>query len=217
MTGSLDAVVGNDDVEHRQKRALRSLSARLGAERASRGWSMRELSLRTGVSIAQLSRIESGERQPSFGTLINLADAFGLTPSDLLADTKRPEPKETPTILAGDSTEMDGFRIAALSRPHSTGFTVVRLQFGPEETKHDYQVHSGTEWLYVTQGSVGLWLAQEGIEQPQTYVLRKGEAAQFSARVPHRLEWSSDPQLAEALLLTLPDAPHLPVLGRSEN
>ena len=67
------------------------ISGRLGervlAIRKQRGFMLREVSERTGVSIAMLSMIERGHSNPSIGTLHALADAFGVRMSDSSSTT----------------------------------------------------------------------------------------------------------------------------------
>ncbi len=64
------------------------LSGRLGERaltiRKQRGLMLREVSERTGVSIAMLSMIEHGRSTPSIGTLHALADAYGIQMSEFL-------------------------------------------------------------------------------------------------------------------------------------
>ena len=46
--------------------------------RERKGVSLRELARRSGVGVATLSRIESGEANPRLSTLLLLADALGV-------------------------------------------------------------------------------------------------------------------------------------------
>ncbi|HET9017304.1 MAG TPA: helix-turn-helix transcriptional regulator [Thermomicrobiaceae bacterium] len=48
------------------------------ALRAERGWSLREASARSGVSVPYLSEIERGRKEPSGAVLAQLARAFDL-------------------------------------------------------------------------------------------------------------------------------------------
>ncbi len=52
--------------------------------RADRGWSLRALSERSGLSVAFLSEIERGLKEPSGAVLGHLAVAFGVSLADLL-------------------------------------------------------------------------------------------------------------------------------------
>lgn len=48
--------------------------------RELRGWSQRELADRAGLKQAQISRLESGKREPRLSTVRALADALGVDP-----------------------------------------------------------------------------------------------------------------------------------------
>lgn len=62
------------------------IRAQLGREirlaRIARGWTLKELSDASGVSISQLSSIERGAHLPSIESLLVVAHALGATPSD---------------------------------------------------------------------------------------------------------------------------------------
>ncbi len=66
----------------------RRLADRLQRLRAQRGWTLDELSTRSGVSRASLSRLERGETSPTASLLNRLCAAHGLSMSRLLAEVE---------------------------------------------------------------------------------------------------------------------------------
>src|SRR5258705_13934567 len=60
------------------------IARRLRLERDRRGWSLAELSERSGVSKATISKIEREEASPTAVILVRLAGAFDLTLAGLL-------------------------------------------------------------------------------------------------------------------------------------
>jgi XRE family aerobic/anaerobic benzoate catabolism transcriptional regulator len=76
---------------------LERLGNRARDLRASRGWTLRELAERSGVSVRFLVALESGHGNISVKRLADLAEALGTTPSDLLRDS---EDVPTPQIVA---------------------------------------------------------------------------------------------------------------------
>jgi transcriptional regulator with XRE-family HTH domain len=66
-----------------------AISASIKRERATRGWSLAELSERSGVSKAMISKVERGEASPTATVLGKLSGAFGLALSALLALAER--------------------------------------------------------------------------------------------------------------------------------
>jgi transcriptional regulator with XRE-family HTH domain len=65
--------------------ATRRIAERVRAERETRGWSLADLSERSGVSRAMISKIERGESSPTAALLGKLSGAFGLTLTTLLS------------------------------------------------------------------------------------------------------------------------------------
>ncbi|MBV6657757.1 MAG: helix-turn-helix transcriptional regulator [Devosiaceae bacterium] len=61
-----------------------AIARRVQLERKARGWSMTELSARSDVSKAAISKIERGEMSPTANVLVRLAHAFELTLAGLL-------------------------------------------------------------------------------------------------------------------------------------
>lgn len=61
----------------------------IGIARECKGWTLRDLEQRTGVSNALISQIETGHvKDPGFSTVVRLADALGLK-LDRLAEPTR--------------------------------------------------------------------------------------------------------------------------------
>lgn len=61
-----------------------SFGDNLRAARLARGLSHGELSSLAGIDIATVYRLEAGDRQPRLPTILRLADALGITGSDLI-------------------------------------------------------------------------------------------------------------------------------------
>lgn len=78
---------------------LDSLGRRVRAARTARGWTLRELSERSGVSLRFLVQLEAGDGNISVRRLTSVATALGTTPGALLADGAVPGPEST-TVIA---------------------------------------------------------------------------------------------------------------------
>ena len=61
--------------------------------RERRGWSLRDLGKRSGVSYVTVQRIEAGKMSPTLDTLEKLATALGITVRDLIPPMPRPTRK----------------------------------------------------------------------------------------------------------------------------
>ena len=65
---------------------LTSIAEGLRHERIRAGLTLEQLALRSDLSIAHLSRLESGDRQPSIAALITLSRALGISMSACLRE-----------------------------------------------------------------------------------------------------------------------------------
>lgn len=68
-----------------QERLRASLGRQIKMLRVERGWSLKDLTGHTGISVSQLSSIERGAHMPSIESLLHLCEALGTKPSALLA------------------------------------------------------------------------------------------------------------------------------------
>lgn len=69
-----------------QDRLRAQLGRRIRLARTERGWTLKELSEASGVSVSQLSSIERGAHLPSLESLLTVAEALGKKPSVWLGD-----------------------------------------------------------------------------------------------------------------------------------
>lgn len=72
---------------------LQTVGAKVSEARTGRGWTLRELAERSGVSVRFLVQLEAGRGNISIKRLADLAGAFGLTASDLLRETTILKPR----------------------------------------------------------------------------------------------------------------------------
>jgi transcriptional regulator with XRE-family HTH domain len=54
------------------------------AERVKRFWTQERLAKESGISQKALSKIETNEVEPRFSTILKIAEALGLDPSELV-------------------------------------------------------------------------------------------------------------------------------------
>lgn len=60
------------------------LASRLQSARESCGLTLRAAAVRSGVHIVSIARFEKNRRAPTIATLCKLAEAYGITPGELL-------------------------------------------------------------------------------------------------------------------------------------
>ncbi|WP_225830221.1 helix-turn-helix domain-containing protein [Streptomyces sp. NK08204] len=155
------------------------VAPQLRALRRRAGLTLEAAARAAGLSPAHLSRLETGQRQPSLPMLLALARIYGTTVSELLGETVadrdaivRAADME-PTLAAGWTY----FQAGAPGR----GMQALRVR-APYGTQGDIvRVHPGEEWLYVLKGRLRLQLGDTA------HLLAPGDSAHFDSLTPHRL------------------------------
>jgi transcriptional regulator with XRE-family HTH domain len=173
MDGELTSELGMD---------LAMVGGRLRRLRGERGWRLEDLAERTGLSKAYLSRLESGERQPSLTALFSIARAYGISFSALF----EPEPEVQGSVVTrgngGPIQRGNGLLYSKLSGGNWTfNLRPLRVVVPAEREGETLYQHEGEQWLYVLSGRLHLEIGEE------EFVLEPGDAAHFDAGNPHRL------------------------------
>ncbi|MET7622771.1 helix-turn-helix domain-containing protein [Streptomyces sp. NPDC005408] len=184
--------------------ALPDVAPRLRDLRRRRGLTLEAAAQRAGLSPAHLSRLETGNRQPSLPMLLALARIYGTTVAELLGESA---PEREPVIRAGrkEPSSADGWTYHQAGGP-GRAMQALRLVV-PYGSQGDLvRVHPGEEWLYVLDGRLRLALGDA------VHELSPGDSAHFDSLTPHRIA-AVTPDGAELLfvhtLLQSPDIhPH---------
>ena len=163
------------------EQVLTSIAATLREERTRSGLTLEALAQRADLSVPHLSRLESGERQPSVGALLALSRALGISMSALLGE-RRAAPAIATYTLDEPTHEANGLTIAPCSGfPGSTTLEALRIRISPDREPPMPARHRGEEWVYVVQGRLRLEF------DDQVHELPAGTSAHFDANRAHRL------------------------------
>jgi DNA-binding XRE family transcriptional regulator len=178
---------------------LTSIAASVREERARAGLTLDQLAQRADLSIAHLSRIESGDRQPSVAALISLSRALGVSVSSLLGEGRDEQPAIS--VYTGDeaSHEANGLTIAGCSGfPGSSTLEALRITIDLDRIPPVPARHRGEEWIYVASGCLRLEFDND------IYFIEAGHTAHFDANHPHRL---GAHEVTTEVLVVAADAP----------
>ncbi len=153
---------------------------RIRSIREERGWSLRALAERSGLSINAISLIERGENSPTVSSLHLLATALGVSIADFFR-----EEQEQPVVFV---------RPAARLRSDSNGIAMESLGIGLRDQKlepflirvsagagniEQPVTHSGEEFVYCLEGEVDYCVGE------RVYNLEPGYSLLFEASIPH--------------------------------
>jgi transcriptional regulator with XRE-family HTH domain len=162
---------------------LSDVASRVRKARRAREMTLDELAGASGISVAHLSRLESGIRHPSLATVLNVAAGLGVSVSELVEE---PEGQRAGTVVRGADApifEGEGFRFQPLMpEAGPQGLAAAKVIFPIDRVKPEYHRHEGEEWLYVLNGRLRLTLGE------QNTTLEPGDAAFFDGMLPHAFD-----------------------------
>nr|WP_168498228.1 XRE family transcriptional regulator [Streptomyces sp. RLB1-33]QIY74955.1 helix-turn-helix domain-containing protein [Streptomyces sp. RLB1-33] len=172
--------------------ALPAVAPQLRALRRRASLTLEAAAGAAGRSAAHLSRLETGQRQPSLPMLLALARIYGTTVSELLGETVA---ERDAIVRAADMepTKAGGWTYWQAGAP-GRGMQALRVHVPYGSQGDIVRVHPGEEWLYVLQGRLRLRLGDTA------QVLAPGDSAHFDSLTPHRIA-AADQSGAELLFV----------------
>ena len=171
------------------------LGPRIRAIREQRGFSLRTLAERCGLSVNAISLIERGTNSPSIATLHKLATALEIRLTDLF---ERPE--EHAVVFSRRDARLSARGPGVLMESLGIGLRDQQIEpflvtVTPDEPSSDGAViHGGQEFVYCLSGNVRYRVGT------RTYDLEPGDSLLFEASLPHEF-WSSGESAAQILLV----------------
>ncbi len=161
------------------ERVSQSLAEALRRFRTGRSWTLDELAARSGVSRRLIIQVEQGDANPSIGTLLRLADALGVTLTDLVSTQETSlvgvrAPSETTELWQGPA---GGRALLEVSRGPLELWSWT-LQPG-EAHVSDAHNPGALELVKVRKGTLVLEVADESLQ------VKAGHSAWFDASREH--------------------------------
>ncbi|MGW4396163.1 helix-turn-helix domain-containing protein [Amycolatopsis nivea] len=168
-----------EEAEQRITRRLREL-------RLERGLTLDKVAAAADLTPGYLSRVESGQRVPSLGTLVVIARALDVSVADLVAAEERRSP-----IVKREDAVTYGTRGASMTHlsPPSSALEATLVTLRGKSVPPRPTQHRGEEWLHVVSGQLELTLAGE------THLLAAGDSAQFPGSTDHTLRGAPDAEV----------------------
>ena len=159
--------------------ALPAVAPQLRALRRQAALTLESAARAAGLSPAHLSRLETGQRQPSLPMLLALARVYGTTVAELLGETVA---GRDAVIRAADMepTAAGGWTYWQAGAP-GRGMQALRVHVPYGSQGDVVRVHPGEEWLHVLRGRLRLRLGDS------THRLAVGDSAHFDSLTPHRI------------------------------
>jgi len=160
------------------------IGKRIKAVRRRAGITLNELAEATGLNKGYLSRIESGEKSPSISSILKLSAGLKVRTSQLFGEEvadddihlfrrKALKAKKPPSLIGLSGNASSAHLSAFLMRPSD--------DFEDEKRAE----HSGTEGVYVLEGSVELKFSDRVV------ALDTGDYVQFPGHLTHQVRKTS--------------------------
>ncbi|MFC9861324.1 MULTISPECIES: helix-turn-helix domain-containing protein [unclassified Streptomyces] len=178
------------------------LARRLGELRGERGWSLDELSRRSGVSRSTLSRLERGELSPTATLLGRLCTVYGRTMSRLLMEVEA----EPVMFVPVDQQpvwrdEAAGFVRRSVSPPHAGLRAEViesTLEVGASLAYEHSPVPGVEQHIWVLEGTVEITV------DGTAYRVGRGDSLRFRLHGPSHFHCPGPERVRYALVIVLP-------------
>jgi transcriptional regulator with XRE-family HTH domain len=172
---------------------LRSVGRRLRSLREARRWSLKRLASESGVSIAAIQKIESGESNPSLLTVLAIAEVLGEAVDRLVAVSRKAS--QISHVVRGASPErpLGSIALPALHHPRiKSRLIALAARSSLGDVPRD-----GALFAYVLDGSLQLRFADGTVEQ-----LGTGDSIHVKDELP--VAWSN-PLTRRSLALCIAD------------
>ncbi|MEW2420611.1 XRE family transcriptional regulator [Streptomyces nigra] len=179
--------------------ALPAVAPQLRALRRQAALTLESAARAAGLSPAHLSRLETGQRQPSLPMLLALARVYGTTVGELLGERV---PDRDAVVRAADMepTAAGGWTYwqAGVS---GRAMQALRVHVPYGSQGDIVRVHPGEEWLHVLKGRLRLRLGDT------IHRLAPGDSAHFDSLTPHRIVAEDDGGVELLFVHTLLQSP----------
>ena len=169
------------------------VGAKIKGLRETKNLSIEEIAERSGLTVEQITSIETDQNLPSLGPLIKIARALGVRLGTFMDDNDalgpivcRAEDRERDSSIsfsngATDARKHMEYHPLAQQKAgrHMEPFVI---DINPEETPN-YQLseHEGEEFIYVMQGEVEIVYGKD------TYTLKEGDSIFYDSIVKHHV------------------------------
>lgn len=159
---------------------LRSLGRRLRMLREARSWSLKRLSVQSGVSVAAIQKIESGETKPSLLTVLAIADALGESVDRLIAASRKASQMSHVARGSLPMRSLGSEPLPALDHPRIKSRLIALAPRGSLNRAN--MPKDGAVFAYVLDGSLQLRFADGAVEK-----LGTGDSIHVTEELP--VEW----------------------------
>ena len=171
--------------------------------RAKRGWTLREMSERTGIPVSTLSKVEHGRLTLTYDKLLQLSRKLDIRMSDLFAEPDAESPASVTArrsigriadAVRVETPNYDYYYLCTELRQKKMVPILTRIRAKSLEEFGDLVSHSGEEYIHVLEGTI---IVHTEFYDPVT--LKTGEAIYIDSNMGHA--YVAAEECEEALVL----------------
>jgi len=158
------------------------------SQRLARGWTLEDLSKRSGVSIAAISKIEKGQSNPSFDSILKIARCLQINFVSMMEGAPPNGQNVTARLTSTKAGQVETYRTGKYDyNVHSTALThkvMVPLQMTIHNREpppvDEWSTHDGEEFIYVLKGTLHFFT-----EHYAPLTLEPGESCYLDSTMKH--------------------------------
>lgn len=166
-----------------------TLGALIRGLRSRQGWTLKEMSVKSGIPVSTLSKVEHGQLTLSYDKLYQLSNKLGLRMSELFAEqdadvepavTARRSIGDMSTAVRVETPNYDYHYLCAELRRKRMIPVITRIRAKSVKEFGQLVHHTGEEFTYVLKGAVVLHS-----EFYDPVVLQEGQSIYFDSSMGH--------------------------------
>ena len=195
---------------HRVPNQPPTLGSLLRGLRAREGWTLKEMSVKSGIPVSTLSKIEHDRLTLSYDKLQSLGQRLGLRMSELFAETgeeavqpvtARRSLSDMTRSVRVETPNYDYYYLCTELRRKRMIPVITKIRARSAEQFGDLVHHSGEEFIYVLSGKIVVQT-----EFYDTVTLEPGQALYIDSSMGHAYLAAEDCEEAEVLgVMSSPD------------
>ncbi len=167
--------------ENDNKEITREIGRRIKTLRLEKGYTLAELSQKTGISVSMISKIENSQTFPPLATYANIATGLGLFIGELISNGKQSSDMIS-IVRAEERTVIShgpyiGSPLAF--RKGKNKMEPFLLSYPTGKSHPKLYTHEYEELIFVIEGTIEFKYGEK------TIVLQKGDCAYYDGRIPH--------------------------------
>ncbi len=181
------------------KRRPYHFGEKLRQVREHKGYTLKVVAQRTGVSESLVSQIERNHVSPAIDTLLALADVLDINLEYLFEEYKKERPVQIIRSTERPSLQEDDITYEGLAKQANSETSIeaylIKIPAGSHTHRGSYG-HLGREIGYIIKGKAQL------IYDGKTYDLEAGDSVSFSAGASHSIENIGDTEMEAVWVVT---------------